>query len=73
MTRDLARPFLKPLRRTNRQLAGTLLVSPTKFITKGVAGRLMMSVGVPDCTADRPTRHSPAGAAVTSHTQHVLT
>lgn len=46
-----ARPslFLKPLRRTSRQPAGTLFVSPTKFITNGVAGRLMMSVGVPDC------------------------
>jgi hypothetical protein len=25
-------------------------VSPTKFITNGVAGRLMMSLGVPDCS-----------------------
>lgn len=49
MTRDFSNPFLKPLRRTSRQEAGTLLVSPTKFITNGVAGRLMMSVGVPDC------------------------
>jgi hypothetical protein len=51
MTRDFSRPFLKPLRLTSRHEAGTLLVSPTKFITKGVAGRLMMSVGVPDCGA----------------------
>jgi hypothetical protein len=52
ITRARSSLFLKPLRRTSRQPAGTLLVSPTKFITKGVAGRLMMSVGVPDCRGE---------------------
>lgn len=38
------------LRRTSKQPAGTAFVSPTNFMTKGVAGPRMMSVGVPCCS-----------------------
>jgi hypothetical protein len=44
-------------------------VIPTKFITMGMAGRLIMSVGVPDCTRRGGWKNGDRGGTSSSSKQ----